>query len=143
MEIVGVIGAGNCSEEIYNLAYNVGKIIGKSGNILVCGGLSGIMEAACKGAREENGITVGILPGDNVKSANPYVLIPIATNFSHARNVIIANTSSFIIAIGGEYGTLSEIALGLKMGKRVYTLESWDIKGTIKLTGLEEFKNLF
>ena len=138
MENIGVIGAGSCNNEIYELAYNVGKIIAKKNKILICGGLYGVMEAACKGAKEEGGITVGVLPDDDISSANPYVMIPIVTNMGHARNAIIASSSSMLIAIGGGYGTLSEIALGLKMGKKVYSLQSWDIKGCVKLDRYEK-----
>ncbi len=142
MKIIGVIGAGECDEKTYLTAYNIGKIIAANNNILICGGLYGVMEAACKGAKEDGGITVGILPGHSMESANKYVTVPIATNMGHARNVIIASTSSFLIAIGGGYGTLSEIAIGLKTGKKVYSLDSWDIKGVIKLTSCKEFEKI-
>ena len=119
MEAIGVIGAGDCNNEIYETAYNVGKIVAENKQILICGGLQGVMEASCKGAFENNGITIGILPGDDVKSANRYVTVPIATNMGHSRNIIIVTSSSFLIAVGGGYGTLSEIAIALKMGKKV------------------------
>ncbi len=121
--LIGVVGAGRVIDDsIISLAYNVGKIIARRGAILICGGLAGVMEAAAKGAVEAKGITVGLLPGNDKKSANPYIQIPIATNLGHARNAIIAQASDGLISVGGSYGTLSEISLALKMGKPVVAL---------------------
>ncbi len=140
MAIIGVIGAGKCNEEIYDIAYHVGKLIAESKNILICGGLFGVMEASCKGAVEHGGITIGILPGDDINTANKFVSIPIATNMGHARNIIISTTSSFLIAVGGGYGTLSEISIGLKNNKKVYSLHSWDIPGVIKIRSVKDLQ---
>jgi len=125
--IVGVIGAARTDEEARALAYDVGRLIAERDAILVCGGLSGVMEAACQGAYEHNGITIGILPTDDTYEANPYVQVPIATGFGIGRNVVIARTADVLIAVGGSYGTLSEIGLALNLGKRVVHLQSWDL----------------
>lgn len=132
MKIIGVIGGSTCPEDIYNIAFEVGKHIAKSGNILICGGLGGVMEAACKGAKSENGLTIGILPGTDKTSANPYVDIPIVTGMDIARNAIIVRSSDGIIAINGEYGTLSELAFAGVLGKPVVCIKSWDIGVGIK-----------
>lgn len=120
--LIGVIGAGACPEDVENLALEVGRAIALAGGVLVCGGLGGVMQAAARGAKEAGGCTIGILPGPEARSANPYIDIPIATNMGHARNVIIAHTARVLIAVSGGYGTLSEIALALKAGKRVVAL---------------------
>lgn len=125
-EQIAVIGAGTGSEEIVNLAEEVGREIAASGSILVCGGLGGVMEAAARGAKEKGGTTVGILPGTDKSESNKYIDIKVVTAMSHARNAIIARTADALIAVGGEYGTLSEIALGLKSGKKVIVIESAD-----------------
>lgn len=121
--IIGVVGAGECRRQWCEWAEEVGKGIARLGAVLVCGGLGGVMEAAARGARNEGGITVGILPGSRKNSANPFIEIPIATNMGHARNAIIAQSADGLIAVGGGFGTLSEIALALKMGKPVVALD--------------------
>jgi len=131
-KLIGVIGAGRAERDMLVIAEEVGRLIAKNGAILVTGGLYGVMEAASKGAYTEGGITVGILPGIRKEDANPYVVIPISTGMGEARNAIIARSCDCLIAIGGEYGTLSEIALALKMGKKVIGIKSWDIPGIIK-----------
>lgn len=131
MRIIGVIGGRNPSQEALKEAEEVGRLIARRGAILVCGGLEGIMEAACRGADSEGGITVGILPTDSIEHANPYVRVPIATGLGTARNVIIVNTADALIAINGSYGTLSEIAFALQFGKPVVGLHSWQIEGMI------------
>jgi len=128
---IGVIGASECSAEEYKIAYEVGKEIARTGAVLVCGGLGGIMEGACKGARENNGITVGILPGESKHDANPYVDVSIVTALSHARNNLVVRSSDVIIAIKGGYGTLSEIAIALKIGKKVIGIDTWNISKEI------------
>ncbi len=131
-KIIGVIGASICKKEVYEIAEKVGSLLAKNDAVLITGGLTGVMEAASKGAYTEGGITVGILPGDDKTDANPYVLIPLVTGIGEARNALIAKMCDALIAIDGEYGTLSEIALGLKMGKKVIGLLTWDIPGIIK-----------
>ena len=127
---IGVIGAGNCDESVAMIAEDVGREIAKRGAVLICGGLGGVMQAAACGAKQEGGTTIGILPGNRREDANPYIDIAILSAMGHARNAIIAQSCDALIAIDGEYGTLSEIALSLKMGKTVVVLESnWEIEG--------------
>ncbi|AKB36283.1 hypothetical protein MSSAC_1693 [Methanosarcina siciliae C2J] len=128
---IGVIGAGTCSRETGALAEAVGREIAKKRAGLLCGGLGGVMEAAAKGAKLAGGITIGILPGTLREEANPWIDVAVLSGMGHARNALIAQSSDALIAVDGEYGTLSEIALGLKMGKPVVLLESkWRIEGT-------------
>lgn len=128
---IAVVGGGSCSSGVREMAEELGRLLAEEGHILLCGGLGGVMEAACKGAAEAGGTVVGILPGER-GDANPYVGIRVATGMSHARNVIIVRSSDAVIALPGEYGTLSEIALSLKMNRIVISLGSWDIAGTLK-----------
>jgi len=128
---IGVIGAGQCSKEIEQLAEEVGKEIARNKATLVCGGLGGVMEASAKGAKQEGGNTVGILPGVSFEDANPFIDIPIVTGLSHARNVLVVRSSHVLIAIEGGYGTLSEIAIALKIGKPVVGLRTWKISDEI------------
>jgi uncharacterized protein (TIGR00725 family) len=123
---IGVIGGSSADEETCRLAEEVGREIGRRGHVLVCGGLTGVMEAAARGASREGGLTVGILPTGKRADANDYIDVAVATDMGHARNAIIANTADVLIAVGGSYGTLSEISFGLKLGKRVVGLKSWD-----------------
>ncbi len=140
-KIIAVIGAGEAGEATLKIAEDVGRLIARGKAIMVCGGLGGVMEAAARGTREEGGITVGILPQNHKDKANPYIEIPIVSGFGEGRNVIIARTADALIAVGGEYGTLSEIALGLKMGKPVIGIKTWDIRGMIKADSAEEAVN--
>ncbi|MGC9364894.1 MAG: TIGR00725 family protein [Fidelibacterota bacterium] len=126
-KIIAVIGGRECSDEQYEIALEVGRLIAENRGILVCGGRSGIMEAACRGAAEAGGITVGILPGDDIRDANPWVTVPIATGIGLARNAIIARSATAAIAVGGSYGTLSEIAYCKQFGVPVVSIGSWDI----------------
>ncbi len=127
-KVVGVIGESSASPENYRLAYEVGSSLARAGIVVVTGGLSGVMEAASRGAREAGGITLGILPGDERSDANPYVDIPVVTGMGYARNSIVVRSSQGIIAIGGRYGTLSEIALALDAGLPVAALSSWNLE---------------
>jgi hypothetical protein len=127
---IGVIGAGECSTEIYGIAYEVGCLVGQNEWVLVCGGLGGVMEGAAKGCFENGGITVGILPNTEKRSANPFVTLAIPTGMGEARNVLVVRASDVVIAIAGGYGTLSEIGLALKIGRPVIGLGTWqDIDG--------------
>lgn len=123
---IGVIGSGDCTPEVAALAEEVGAGIAERGAVLICGGLGGVMEAAARGARLAGGRTVGILPGTEPASANPYIEIPIVTGMGYARNVIIVRTARVLIAISGSYGTLSEIAHALALEKPVVGLQTWD-----------------
>jgi len=126
---VAVIGGGTCSKEQAAAARAVGAELVRKDCIVVTGGLGGIMAAACAGAKSEGGLTVGILPGFSAQEANEYVDLPIVTGLSHARNVLVVRSADGIIAVGGRYGTLSEIALSLNMGIPVVGLDSWQIEG--------------
>ena len=126
-KIIAVIGAGEPSAEEARLAEEVGRELARQGAILVCGGLGGVMEAACRGASSEGGITIGILPGDNPRAANPYIQIPIVTGIGYARNVAVVKTAQAVIAVGGSYGTLSEIAHALQSNIPVIGLNTWSL----------------
>jgi len=125
--IIAVIGGGECSKEEAKLAEAVGRELARQGVILVCGGLGGVMEAACKGASSHGGVTIGILPGDSHQAANPYVQIPIVTGIGHARNMAVVKSAQAVIAIGGSYGTLSEISHALQSGIPVIGLNTWSL----------------
>ena len=125
--IISVIGDGNPTEKISLLAEEVGGLLAKKGIIIVCGGLEGVMESVCRGAKKYGGTTIGIIPGSKASDANKWVDIPICTGMSHARNVIIATTGDAIIAIGGKYGTLSEISHALSINKPVIGLNTWNL----------------
>ncbi len=126
-KVIAVIGGGQPTSKEVKLAEKVGRELAKHGAILICGGLSGVMEAACKGANAERGLTIGILPGENRQLANPYVQIPIATGVGYARNVAVVKSAQAVIAIGGSYGTLTEIGYALQTGLPVIGLNTWTI----------------
>ncbi len=129
---IAVIGTGIADEEVYEMAYEVGRLLAEKEAIVYCGGLGGVMEAAARGAFEAGGLTVGILPGNKAEEANPYIQIPVVTDMGHARNVILVRSAEGVIAVAGGYGTLSEIALALKMWKPVVGLRTWPgIEGVI------------
>ncbi|MFQ5825100.1 MAG: TIGR00725 family protein [bacterium] len=130
-KIIGVIGGSQCSPEIEKLAEEVGSWIAQKGGILICGGLSGVMEAACRGAKKRKGTTIGILPGNQKTEANSFVDLPIVTGMGDARNIIIVRTSNVVIAVDGEYGTLSEISFCLKFKVPVVGLQTWQIDPAI------------
>jgi len=125
---IGVIGASQPPEELLPIAEKVGEGIAKRGGILICGGMSGIMEWACKGAKKEGGVTVGILPTTTREIANPFVDIPIVTGIGYARNMAVVLSSQAIIAIGGAYGTLSEIAFALHFNIPLVGIRTWRLK---------------
>lgn len=126
-ELIGVIGSGSCGEETASMAYEVGREIVGAGYGLICGGLGGVMEAACRGAWDAGGLTVGILPHDSPFSANPFVKVRIATGIGIARNIIIIRSASAVIAISGGPGTLSEISFCVQLGVPVVGLKSFDV----------------
>jgi len=134
---IAVIGGAFCDAHILALAEEVGREIARRNAILICGGLGGVMEAACRGAKAEGGLTVGILPTGNAADANPFVDIPIVTGMGEARNVIVVRSAQAVIAVDGEYGTLSEIAYALKFGIPVVGLETWQLfKGGQEVKGI-------
>lgn len=122
---VGVIGEGACSRRVAALAERVGRAVAAAGAVLLTGGLGGVMEAASRGAASAGGLVVGLVPGFDVRDANRWVRVPIVTGMDQARNVILVRSSDAVIAVGGRYGTLSEIALALKLGRPVVGLGTW------------------
>ena len=125
--IVSVIGAGEPSVEIVELAEQVGVELATKGAAVVCGGLGGVMEAVCRGAKSAGGTTIGILPGDDPYVANRWVDVPICTGLGYARNVIVVKTGRAVIAVGGAFGTLSEIGHALGDGIPVVGLRTWSL----------------
>jgi hypothetical protein len=136
--VISVIGGSRCTAETGKTAQEIGKNIAKLGLILACGGLGGVMEAVAKGAKENGGTTIGILPGDNKKDANPYIDIAIPTGLGLARNTLVVRVADLIIALPGEYGTLSEISFALILNKIVINLSNWDIEGAIRVKTVDE-----
>ncbi len=130
--VIGIIGSALAAGKPYDDAMEVGRLAAEKGATVLTGGLGGVMEAACRGAKEAGGQTIGILPGFDTRDANRYIDIPIITGFNHARNIIVVRSSDVLIAVAGEYGTLSEIAFALKLGKPVISLGSWDVDENIK-----------
>lgn len=124
---ITVIGGSECTPEEQRLAEEVGHLLAEQGATLICGGMGGIMEAACKGAFEAGGVTIGILPGEDRFLHNPYVKIPIVTGIGYARNVAVVKSGQAIIAIDGSYGTLSEIGFALQSGIPVIGLNTWEL----------------
>ena len=119
------------------MAEEVGRLLARRGAVVVCGGLGGVMEAACRGASREGGTTVGVLPGLDRGAANPFVSVAVATGLGEARNALVVRAADALIAVGGAYGTLSEIALALKAGKPVIGLGTWEIDGVERVEGPE------
>jgi len=143
-KLVAVIGGSVIKdEEIRQIAFETGKEIASRGYVLVCGGMGGVMEEASKGAKSVGGLVVGILPGKDKTDANPYIDIPVVTSISHARNAIIVRTADCVIAINGEYGTLSEIALAKVINKQVFGIKTWDIEGVIKVSDAKTALDIF
>ena len=126
---IAVIGGSRAGRPALDAAFEVGRLIARAGAVLVCGGLGGVMEAASRGAREAGGLVVGILPGTAPADANPWVDLPVATGLGYTRNSLVVMNADAVIAIDGEYGTLSEIAYGKIHGKKVVGLASWEVKG--------------
>jgi uncharacterized protein (TIGR00725 family) len=142
---IAVVGAGRANGAESALAEEVGRRIAQAGAVVVCGGLGGVMEAACRGAASAGGTTIGILPGSDRAEANQHVEVAIATGMGEARNVIVVATADAVLAVGGEFGTLSEIAIALKAGKAVIGLHSWElarggtpVDGVVPAAGAEE-----
>lgn len=119
---IAVAGAGICDRDLARVAEDVGRYVAARGGVLICGGLGGVMEAAARGAREAGGITIGLLPGRDARNANRYIQVPLPTGLGEGRNVLVARTADALIAIGGEWGTLSEVALAVKVDVPVVLL---------------------
>lgn len=136
---VSVIGAGTCDAAVYETARRVGALLAKAGFAVVCGGLGGVMRAACQGAREAGATTIGILPGDDPAAANPYVDVPVVTGLGIARNVLVVKNGEAAIAVAGAAGTLSEIGVALKLGRPVVALGRYgSLDGVIPAATPEE-----
>ncbi len=135
---VAVVGSGTASGELYEKAREVGRLVAERGGTVVCGGRSGVMEAVAKGATGAGGTAIGILPDEDRKRANEYLSYSIATGTGHARNLAVVCSGDVVIAIGGEYGTLSEIGLALKVGRPVVALESWDLGEHVSVAATPE-----
>jgi len=126
---IGVLGPGAASSDALAVADEVGAEIARQGAILVCGGLGGVMEAAARGAKLAGGLTVGIVPGIEAGEANAFIDVPVVTGMGEARNVLVVRSSDAVIAIAGSYGTLSEIAVALKIRVPVVGLGTWELRG--------------
>ncbi|MFQ6678585.1 MAG: TIGR00725 family protein [Fidelibacterota bacterium] len=126
---VSVFGGRDITDEIYNDAYELGKLLAKEGYLVYCGGGNGVMEAVAKGTREAGGTCVGILKGSTLDEMNDYITIPVSTNMGITRNALLAYNCDAAVAISGKYGTLSEIAYAKQLGKPIIGLHSWDIDG--------------
>lgn len=124
---VGVVGSGAATPSLERTAEEVGRLLGRAGAVLVCGGLGGVMAAACRGATAAGGLTVGILPGTDRSAANPWVAVPVATGLGELRNGLVVRASDVLVAVGGGYGTLSEVGLALKLGRPVVGLGTWGL----------------
>ena len=124
---IAVIGSGEAGSELQADAELVGRRLGEAGAVVVCGGLGGVMEAACRGARAAGATTVGLLPGDDRAAANEHVEIAIATGLGELRNGLVVRAADAVVAIGGEFGTLSEIGFALRLGVPVVGLRTWEL----------------
>jgi len=119
---IAVCGAGKADATLIKTAERVGALIAREGAVLICGGLGGVMEAAARGAHDADGLTIGVLPGEDAGDANPWIFLPLPTAMGEARNALVVRFADAVIAIGGEWGTLSEIALAMKIGLPVVLL---------------------
>ena len=128
---IAVIGAGGCAEgsEPWGFAQEVGRGLAEAGVAMVCGGGGGVMEAAAAAAREAGGTVIGIIPGTSADEASPHCTHVVATGIGHARNLAVVASGEAVIAIGGEWGTLAEIAFARRLGRTVAALESWTLEG--------------
>ena len=124
---VAVCGAGEASAEVSAQAEEIGRLLARAGAVLVCGGLGGVMEAAARGAAEEGGTSIGILPGSGRDAANAYLTLSMPTGMGEMRNALIVRAADALIAVGGEFGTLSEVAFALKTGVPVVGLGTWEL----------------
>jgi uncharacterized protein (TIGR00725 family) len=123
---LAVVGAGAADPELADLSCQVGRAVAEAGAVLICGGLGGVMEGACRGAVEAGGLCVAILPGADPTTANPWATVVVATGLGHARNAVVVQSADAVIALPGSWGTLSEIALARKSGRPVVGLGAWD-----------------
>jgi uncharacterized protein (TIGR00725 family) len=124
---IAVVGTGEDDEIHTRAAHAVGGELARAGAVVVCGGLGGVMAAACRGAQEAGGTTLGLLPGSDRSTANPWVSIAVPTGLGELRNGLIVRAADALVAVGGGFGTLSEVALALKLGRPVVGVGTWDI----------------
>jgi uncharacterized protein (TIGR00725 family) len=134
---IAVIGTSADDPELAVLAERVGASVARAGARLICGGRSGVMEAAARGAAGEGGEVIGILPGDDPADANPHVTHPVATGVGQARNIAVVASGDAVIAIGGAWGTLAEIAFARRMGRPVVGLRTWEVASESEASGIE------
>ncbi len=134
---IAVLGSASSDAREERVAEDVGRLIAKAGAVLLCGGRGGVMEAACRGAAGAGGVTVGILPRD-LAEANPFCTITIPTALGMGQNAVLVSAAEVVIAVGGAYGTLSEIAMALKLGRPVFGIHSWDIPGVVACESADE-----
>ncbi|AEB09803.1 TIGR00725 family protein [Desulfobacca acetoxidans] len=140
---IAVIGGSKATGGILPVAWQIGQEIARRGAVLLCGGLGGVMSTAARGAQEAGGVSIGILPGPDRQDANPYLTYSLPTNLGHARNVLIAHSADGLIAVDGEYGTISEAAIALKLGKPVVGLSvTWRLEGVAMVTTSQEAVDL-
>ncbi len=137
-KVISVIGGHSCTKEVEQIAQDLGKKLAKVVDTLICGGLSGTMKAVCQGFKAEGGLTIGIIPGYDKNDANPFMDIVIPTGMGLARNVLVVKSADAVVALPGQMGTLSEIAYCLQFGIPVISLNSWGIKGVIKVKTVDE-----
>ena len=124
---IAVVGSGDPDEKNENIAYELGTLIAKRGATLICGGLGGVMDAVAKGVADENGTSIGILPGSSREGSSAYLSTALSTGLGEARNTVIVRSADVVIAVGGEHGTLSEIAFALKTRKPVIGINTWQL----------------
>lgn len=128
--LVAVVGPGDTADEmLLEVAYDVGAEIARRSALLVCGGLGGVMAAACRGAKANGGTTVGLLPGDNRSTANEWVDVALATGLGEGRNLVLVRAADGVVAVGGSWGTLTEVALACRLGKPVVAVHGWSVVG--------------
>jgi len=130
--VIAVVGAGKCSRKLRDQAAIVGAYVAQHGGVIVCGGMGGIMEGAARGAKEQGGLTIGILPTEHVSDANEFIDIVIPTGFGDARNVMVVRTADVVVAFPGKYTTLTEMAFALKAGTPVVSVNAWRLGDEIE-----------
>ena len=135
---VAVVGGGGAGDELCSQALEVGRLLAERGAVVVCGGLGGVMEAVCRGVRDGAGVSIGLLPGADRSGANPWVTYTVPTGMGEGRNALVARSADAMIAVGGEYGTLSEMALALRAGTPVFGLSSWELPEVVAVTTAAE-----
>ena len=135
---ISVVGSETATGELYEEAREVGQLVAARGGTIVCGGRSGVMEAAARGATEAGGVAIGILPNEDREQANELLSYSIATGTGHARNLAVVCSGDVVISVGGEYGALSEMGLALKVGRPVVALESWDLEAHVAVASSPE-----